>query len=302
MYETKREAACLQRVRRLVGQITLYLCLATAPSLYADETVLHWVGCGISKKSYMTSLAKAYEEQTGIKIDVAGGGATKGIRDVASITADLGGSCRRNFRTKAEEANAVLVPVAWDALAVIVHPDNPVDNITLDQLQAVLLGETGNWKELGGSDAAIDVYVRAGKISGVGHTLRTLVFNDKDLVFTGADEEFPSSGPLEKAVEQGPNSVGVTGISSARKRNVKILRLEGKDPTYENVRDGKYLLYRPLYLVYNKESPNAEQASAFIQFAQTDAGREAIRSSGTLPYMEGLSLMTKRWNTFRASK
>ena len=262
----------------------------------ADQTTLRWVGCGISKKSYVTALAKAYEERTGIKVDLQGGGATKGIRDVAAIEADVGGSCRRKLQGASVESAAKLVPVAWDALAVITHKDNPVDNISVAQLQDMMRGEIDNWSELGGPDADIELFVREGKISGVGHALRAVLFNDPELEFGAADQRFASSGPLEKAVTAAPHSVGITGVSSARKRDVKILQLEGKEPSYENVRSGDYLLYRPLYLVHNTDSPRSDEIKRFIQFAYSKEGMDIISANGTVPYLEAMHLLRKSRN------
>ncbi len=274
---------------------TALLSMAWAQA-QAEQATLRWVGCGISKKSYVTALAKAYEERTGVKIDLQGGGATKGIREVAAIEADVGGSCRRKLRGASEESAAELVPVAWDALVAITHSDNPVEDISVAQLQGVMLGEIDNWSELGGPDAEIELYVREGKISGVGHALRKVLFNDPELEFDTADQRFPSSGPLEKAVAASPHSIGVTGISSARKRDVKILRLEGKEPNYENVRSGDYLLYRPLYLVHNKQSPKSEEIKKFIQFAYSKEGMDIISANGTVPYLEAMHLLRKSRN------
>jgi len=119
------------------GTITLLMLMLFSPImvqpvLAAQQPTLHWVGCGISKKAYLVSLAKAYEKKTGIVIDVQGGGATRGIRDVANMSADMGGSCRRRIRSIAEENGVVQVPVAWDALVAIVNKDNPVSNISLE--------------------------------------------------------------------------------------------------------------------------------------------------------------------------
>ena len=147
-------------------------------------------------------------------------------------------------------------PVAWDALVVVVHKDNPVESISMDQLRGLYRGEITNWKQLGGNDQALDLLVRKGKISGVGLTIRQLVFNDAEMDFP-QDNVFKSSGPLEEAVENNPNAVGMSGISSARKRDFKILKLDGKEPDFENIKSGNYLLYRPLYLVIDKKSKNA---------------------------------------------
>ena len=267
--------------------------LVMQPTFAADAPTLHWVGCGISKKAYMGELAKAYEKRTGVKIDIQGGGATRGIRDVASVTADIGGSCRNRIWGDAEEQGVTMVPVAWDALAVIVHQDNPVEDITLEDLRKVYLGEIRNWKELGGPDRPILLYARDGKISGVGRTIRKLLFADYDQQFA-ASEIFPSTGPLEKKLLSETAAIAMTGISSARKRDVKILKLEGKYPTYENVKNGDYLLYRPLYLVYNENNPNVAAINGFIKLADSEEGQEIIRANGTVPYLEAMNLMGRK--------
>ncbi|MCO6412887.1 MAG: substrate-binding domain-containing protein [Thiogranum sp.] len=262
---------------------------------------LHWVGCGISKRAYMVALAKAYEEKTGVKIDLEGGGATRGIRDVAAASADMGGSCRRRIISADQERGVTQVPVAWDALVVIVNKENPVGDISLDNLRKVFLGQIKNWQELGGQDASIELFVRKGKISGVGRTARKLLFNDYEQEFA-ASRIFDSSGPLEQEIETNANAIAISGISSVRKRDVKILDLEGKSPSYENVQTGKYLLYRPLYIVYKEDSPNAATVKDFIRFADTEEGRAVIRGNGTVPYLEGLNLMKNKLEESRAAR
>lgn len=269
------------------------LAIWAQPVLAAEQPTLRWVGCGISKKAYLVALAKAYEKKTGVVIDVQGGGATRGIREVATMSADMGGSCRRRIFSAEEERGITQVPVAWDALVVIVHKDNPVKNISMENLRKVYLGEITNWRQLGGKNAPIELLARKGKISGVGRTARKLLFNNNDQEFA-ASKIFPSSGPLEKEVVSNVNALAISGISSARKRDVNILKLNGKSPSYENVKAGHYLLYRPLYLVYNENSPHADVIKDFIRYADTEEGRQVIRSNGTVPYLEALNLMKNK--------
>ena len=269
------------------------LAIWAQPILAEQQPTLRWVGCGISKKAYLVALAKAYEKKTGVVIDVQGGGATRGIREVASMSADIGGSCRRRIFGVEEESGITQVPVAWDALVVITHKNNPVKDISLDNLRKVYLGEITNWRQLGGNDAAIELFARKGKISGVGRTARKLLFNDYEQEFA-ATRIFKSSGPLEKEVVANPNALAISGISSVRKRDVKILKLDGKSPSYENVKSGNYLLYRPLYLVYNENSRHADVIKDFIRYTDTEDGREVIRSNGTVPYLEALNLMKNK--------
>ena len=256
-------------------------------------TTLNWAGCGITKKAFMAELAAAYEKKTGVHIELEGGGAAKGIRRVGDRSVAIGGSCRPKLPGVTEEMRARLNPVAWDALSVIVHPDNPVDNITLDQLRAVLEGRITNWKALGGPDKPLQLLARRSRFSGVGRVLRELVFNDYEKEFK-ATTFYKSSGPLEKAVEQNPCALGVTGVSSAGKRKVKLLSLNGKAPDYEHIRSGEYLLYRPLYITFNPAHPQYREVKRFIDFAHSRAGREIIRNAGSVPYLDALGLIRRQ--------
>ncbi len=274
---------------------------AVAPATPAAPAAkkLTWAGCSISKTAFMTEMAEAYEKKTGVHIDLKGGGATKGIRQVSSREVNIGGTCRhimedgRTNMTIHEERRVQLTPVAWDALVVIVHKDNPVDNMTLDQMRDLLKGRITNWKQLGGKDAPVELYVRKGKISGVGRTLREILFSDYDEEFVAA-HVVEESATLEKDMVTNPNGIGVTGVSSARKLTgiAKILKLEGKEPTFENIRDGKYLLYRPLYMVTHMQETNPD-VKRFINFVMGPEGKVVMRKAGTVPYEDAISLWLK---------
>jgi phosphate transport system substrate-binding protein len=250
----------------------------------------------------MFEMAAAYEKKTGVKIDLIGGGATKGIRQVSSKETTIGGTCRHviekdgSMMTHQDERRVQLTPVAWDALVVITHKDNPVDNISSDQLRKLYKGQITNWKELGGQDAPIELYVRKGKVSGVGRTLRELLFYNYEEEFV-AKHVVDSTGPLERAMEKNPNGVGVTGVSSARKlaknKTAKILKLDGKESSYENIRTGQYVLYRPLYMVTNLQEKNPEVKN-FIHFVSSDEGKAIMRKVGTVPYEDAVGL----WLTY----
>ncbi len=269
------------------------LSAMSLPAYSSSPNQINWAGCGITKKAFMKELAKAYEKKTGIKVNISGGGATKGIRNATKGTIDIGGACRVAMEKHPEESNAYQIPVAWDALAVIVHKNNPVDSITFEQLQGVYLGKIKNWKELGGSNMPIELYVRRGKFSGVGRTLRELVFANYDQTFPAAKHLVKSSGPLEKGIEKNLAGIGTTGISSAKRRNVKVLKLEGKAPTFENIKKGQYLLYRPLYLV-TKGRNSSPKVRKFIKFALSREGMAIIRKAGTVPYADAIGLVMKQ--------
>jgi len=273
--------------------------LLSSTAAFSAET-LHWAGCGISKKAFMKEMAKAYTKKTGVQVKLSGGGATKGIRNAVNGSIDIGGACRISIYKNKLERDAYQIPVAWDALVVFVNKDNPVSNITFEQLRALYLGKITNWKQLGGNDAKIELFTRRGKLSGVGRTLR-------ELVFANFDQEFKStyvvrsSGPVEKGVLKNPNGIGVSGISSAKKRDLKLLKLDGKAPTYGNIKNGSYALYRPLYLVINR-SNKTPLVRDFIKYAVSREGQDIIRKQGTVPYKDALHLVMKQLDQYdRAS-
>jgi len=281
-------------LKYLILPITLSFLAGNISAVEQQQTSLIWAGCGITKKAFMAELAKAYEKKTGIKVNLNGGGATKGIRNAQKGAIDIGGACRPIIEGHEEERGAYQVPVAWDALVVIVHPDNPVESITFKQLQDIYLGRVKNWNQLGGWNKPIELYTRRGKISGVGRTLRELVFANFEQDFPGAKHVVRSSGPLEKGIQENLYGIGTTGISSAKRRKVKILKLNNKEPSYENIKSGDYVLYRPLYLVTKGRASADKKVKDFITFALSRDGRAVIRSAGTVPYSDAMGLVMKQ--------
>lgn len=259
---------------------------AAAPEVRTDVSI-SWSGCGITRLAFVDEMAKAYEESTGVKVNVSGGGATKGVRGADAGTIDVGGSCRHRIEGPEEDA-AFGTRVAWDGLVAIVHPSNPVSNLSEQQLRGILLGEIKNWNEVGGIDAPIAVLARNGKISGVGRMVRELIFGDPTTDFTPDALIYSSSSPLEKDVEKVETAIGMTGVSSARKRQVKILSLNGMAPDYQNIASGAYPYFRPLYLFTNGV-PSGE-AKGFVDFALSPAGQAVIKSQGTVNLADGANL------------
>jgi phosphate transport system substrate-binding protein len=290
IYPATRRTALVSMLLLVTAMASTHWIAGGGTAAYAET--LHWVGCDISKASFMDDVATAFAQKTGHRIALEDGGATRGIRDVVAGKAEMGGSCRHGLDIP-EERGVKLIPVAWDALVAIVHPSNPVAGITREQLRGVLTGEISHWKELGGQDVPIQIFERKGKMSGVGFGTRLLLFGNPDQEFTPTARIFDSTRPLEDALEQTPNALAMTGISSARLRQVKMLAIEGRSPTRENVINGQYLLYRPLYLtVPEQPSPVVSQ---FIKFLFSREGQAIIKSTGTVTLAEGKQL----WEAFK---
>jgi len=261
---------------------------------------LVWAGCGITKKAFMAEVAKAYQIKTGIEIKLQGGGATKGIRGVTKGTINIGGACRASMEFHKDERYVNQIPVAWDAIVFVVNKNNPVDNISMDQVRAIYNGKITNWSQLGGKNLPIELYVRKSPISGVGQTLRELVFHDTQKKFTKRAHVVKSSGPAEKAVVKMEAAFTATGVSSANRRDVKILKVAGTSPTYENIKSGEYMLYRPLYLVTKLRETNP-YVTDFINYVTSNEGKEIIRKAGTVPYTDALHLLSKKYTEYKVA-
>jgi len=280
--------------------LTITLLILHAPVSAATKEI-KWVGCGISKLGFMQELAAAYEKKSGTKIVLEGGGATKGLRSVAAGKSQLGGSCRLplviqnndgTFTIEHSEERLTVIPIGWDSLVVITNKANTVTtSISLQQLRDVLTGKITNWKALGGDDRPINLYVRSGKISGVGRTLRQQLFNNTRQAFRQDATRLASSGKIEKAVEQDPDALAISGISSSRHRDVNMLHLGGIAPSLDTLKAGKYPLFRLLFLVAPHNLNEHPELQDFIHYATSPQGQAVIKKAGTLPYSQAINLM-----------
>ncbi|HHL19231.1 MAG TPA: hypothetical protein ENJ33_05805, partial [Thiothrix sp.] len=214
----------------------------------------------------------------------------------ANGKADLGGTCRHRMKSITNqvvhsEIDAQLIHVAWDALVPIVNKDNRVYDISLTNLKKVYDGEITSWRDLAGDAEKLFLYTRAGKDSGVGHMFRLLVFNNNPAYeFKGSIQSFPSSTPLEKKIEAQKYGFGITGVSSAKKRNgLRVLTVNGIAPSKKNIIAGEYPLFRPIYLTSNQQP--SEKVQHFIDYILSDEGQDIISKTGTVNLKEGRGLI-----------
>ncbi len=283
---------------RLAG---LFLVLWPSPNLLGqddaellsgkelDQSVITWRGCGISKHAFMHACADTYQRKYGVQFKISGGGATLGIDAAGSGGADLGGTCRHCLASKGEWRNGLkLAVVAWDALAVATHPSTLVDNLTHKQVRDILTQRVRNWSDVGGGSGRIVVVARRGKTSGVGFCTRQLILGDPETDFGKTVIRLNSSGPVEKLVERQPFAIAITGVSSARKRDLKVLSIDGQQPTRENIATGSYPFFRPLYLAYRPSS--SKTVDHFVSWLISDEGQRVVESQGTVSLKQGAAL------------
>lgn len=291
--ETMRNKA--SRISLAVAAIVIFI--GSASLARAESPKLVWKGCSITKQAFMGECVAAYERKTGVHIELIGGGATLGIRATLEGDADLGGTCRpcRPDIFPGVESGGCLVHVAWDAICFITHPDNPVSGITSQQAKDILTGRITNWRQVGGPDRPILLIYRRqterGKFSGVGYMTRKLLFKDNDVDFSRKALNFRDSGLVERKVEELRWSFAPDGISSAQRRNVKVLAIDDTVCSKENIMSGRYPFFRPLYLI-TRGKP-AGEVKKIIDWILGEEGQAIIGSQGTVNLVEGRFLSGK---------
>lgn len=233
-------------------------------------------GCSVSVTGYLTDLAKEYERRTGIKVLVRGGGAAVGIDDLRNGTVDFAASCRA--REAGDPPDIEFVQVAWDALVVIVHPSNPVDSISPQEIRDVYGLKITNWSQLGGKDMPIKLLISRAKkgLSGVESSTRALILQGKEPVAGPGVLFLASTGIVEQMVEETPAGFAVTGFTSAQRRSVKMLNVNGVRPTTQSIISGTYPFRRPLFILLPR-NPRPE-AKKFLEFILSAEGQRFIRS------------------------
>ena len=263
----------------LLFLLSVSACLIYASPAYSDD-YLTASGCSVSYVGYLKDLAQEYERRTGIKVFVRGGGTVGGLENLKEGKVDFAATCRN--RIKGDPENVEFIQAAWDALVFIVHKSNPVKNISINDVKGIYAGRITNWKQLGGNNEAIKVFIArtTRSLQGIEASLRDMVLDGKSPVEGPNIKLVPTGGMVEQTVEKTPDGFAVSGFTSARKRNVKMLKVDGISPTKGNIIKNRYKLRRPLFLVVPKNpKPTVKK---FLDFALSREGQQFISSSGVV--------------------
>ena len=200
-----------------------------------------------------------------VTIDIQGGGSAAGIMAAQSGTADIGMSSRA---LKDEEKSLWYVEIARDGLAVIVHPSNPIRNLTLDQIRDIYAATISNWSQLGGPKSKIHVITRE-EGSGTRAAFESLVMGKAEITPRAMVQD--SNGAVRQLVADDPNSIGFISLGLVNEK-VKALELGGVAATRENVINGSYGLSRP-FLFITRGQPEG-QTKAIHRFYSICRGAE----------------------------
>lgn len=228
----------------------------------------------------VAEIGKRFEAMEGVRVDVQTGGSSRGLADARQGLADFGMVSRA---LKAGEDDLRSFTVARDGIALVVHRDNPLAELSDAQVVAIFTGGLARWSELGGIDLPITVVHKAEGRSTLELFLEHFRIDNRDVkasVIIGDNEQGI------KTVAGNPGAVGYVSIGAAehaRDRGVpiRLLPLGGVAATTETVRDGRFPLARPLNLV-SRDEPG-ELARRFVDFARSPAVHDLVRDLSFVP-------------------
>ncbi len=229
----------------------------------------------------IAEMAKRFEaKHPGVRVDVQTGGSSRGINDARQGLADIGMASRA---LKADEADLTGWPVAKDGIAVIVHSDNKVKELTKEQVVGIYTGKIANWKEVGGKDAPITVVNKAEGRSTLELFIGYYKLKNEDIK---ASVVIGDNAQGVKTVAGNPNAIGYVSIGTAEfdAKNgtpIKLLPMDGVAASTESVRDGKFALSRTLNLITKSEPTGL--AKQFLEFAQSAEVQDIVKEQYFVP-------------------
>lgn len=234
-------------------------------------------------------IAKAFAEyfmsiDKSINVTVSESGSGNGAKSLLNGTCDIADMSR--FMKSKEFKAAVtrgIYPVAHvvalDGLPIIVHPSNPVQNLTVKQIREIFLGNITNWKKLGGPDMKI-VIISRDTNSGTFETFHKLVMKKKKI---GKNCEYVgSNGAVKARIQNTAGAIGYAGLGFVDK-TVKALKVNGIYPTRKTVSLGTYPIARPLFMFTNGYPKMGSPVYKFVTIHLSKKGQEIISGIGFIP-------------------
>ncbi|MBP7736330.1 MAG: phosphate ABC transporter substrate-binding protein [Spirochaetes bacterium] len=227
--------------------------------------------------------AEAFKKAEGINVFVEGSGSGNGIKALVDGGCDIANSSREmkaeeKESAKKKEIQVKEILIAYDMIVPIVHPSNPVKNLTMDQLKAIYDGSIKNWKELGGKDENI-VVISRDTSSGTYEIWHEKVMKKTDV--RGDALLQASNGAIVTTVAGNAKAIGYVGFGYIND-TVKGVTVNGVDVTIENGKSGKFPVSRKLYMYIN-ENKLSNNAKRFIDYLMGAAGQALVKEAGYIP-------------------
>ena len=231
-----------------------------------------------SMEKFANALSETFMEKypkVTVTAEFVGSGA--GVEAAANGTADIG-NASRNLKDEEKAKGIAENIVAIDGIAVVVDPSNTVEDLTKDQLAGIYDGTVTNWKDVGGNDAPIVVVGRESG-SGTRNAFEELLELEDKCKYAN---ELDSTGAVMAKVASTPGAVGYVSLD-VLDDTVKAVKLEGAEPTEENIKAGTYFLSRPFVMATKGEiSEQNDLVKALFDFIYSEEGAELVKSVGLI--------------------
>ena len=218
-----------------------------------------------------------YQRCPGITVNYSGTGSGAGVEAVLAGSCDIGLSSRA-LTPEEEEKGAEAHVIAFDGIAVVVHPSNPITGLTRDQLVRIFTGELTGWAQLGGEDRPIAVLGREAGSGTRGAFEEMLGIADR----CRYRNEYGSSGDVIANTASNPNAIGYVSLATVNS-TVAVLPVDGVLCSEETLRAGTYPLQRPFLMVTRKGRALSPQAESFLAFACSPEAGEFLLAAGATP-------------------
>jgi phosphate transport system substrate-binding protein len=234
----------------------------------ADLTV---VG-STSVEPFAEALAEEYmNHHSREKIYVQGGGSSAGIQAVRTAAAQVGMSSRNLMP---EERDLIAVPIAYDAIAVIVHPSNPIPNLNVEQIRTIFSGQVTEWSAVNGRKHPITMVTRE-EGSGTREAFQHLLMGKTEISLSGLVQD--SNGAIRQVVADDPNAIGYISLGLVNER-VKAVKIENIEPNVENIKRQSYRIIRPFLFVFKTQPQGL--AKSFLDYILSEEGQKILVHEG----------------------
>lgn len=229
-----------------------------------------------SMEKVMEILGEVFQEKTGNTVNYNPTGSGSGIQAVSEKRCDIG-LASRNLKDE-EKANGLTgTVVAIDGIAIVVNKENPVSDLTVEQIAKLYTGEITNWKDVGGSDAEV-VLIGREAASGTRDGFESITGTKDKCQYR---QELTSTGDVITAVSQNPDAIGYASLA-AIKDSVKALSVDGVTPSETTVKDGSYQVQRPFVLVTVEGKALSAAAQSFFDYATSAGAADIIAKAGAV--------------------
>ena len=229
-----------------------------------------------SMESVMGALIEQFEsDHSGVTVNYSGTGSGAGVTAAQQGTADIGLASRD---LKEEETGVKSITVAKDGIAIIVNPNNPVANLSVEQIAQLATGEITNWSDVGGNDGEV-VFIGREAGSGTRDGFESITDTEDKCKYTN---ELTSTGEVIANVASNPNAIGYASLSAVDD-TVKALTVDNVAPSEATVLDGTYKIQRNFNFIVSDTEALSDVAQAFVDFATSTDASDLIADAGAVP-------------------